>query len=271
MSRASIAIAAAAALLIACGSDNNNNTPDGGTDGGVTLTQAQAATQLCTTISTTCTGSDDQFEAEPENACEDSVKSVPASSTDARGNTPSYNIPVTDPHAKNDDLTCRLAELQLASTDAANKATHCRNAGPTGGGTATAVGKCGDLCDVYCDLQERNCTTASPNFAALSPAITVNFSDHAACVSQCTAELAKGPGTHFSKGGKVNSQAGDTLQCRIWHLGKAAGNPRTHCPHTRFVSNAADVVTPAPTAADCVAATGRPATCGPCSGAPVTQ
>lgn len=225
MSRIFIALAAVVALA-ACGSSNNNTSQ----------TQSSLATSLCTALAQNCPagGADDQFENETETQCEDSVKTV-------------YDMAVDN--ATDDDLTCRLAEAQAAGSDSANRSTHCKNAGPTGGGGGTTgAGKCGSLCDVYCDLQDRNCTSANPNFVTAN--LTANFTDHTDCLTKCAAEIVTGAGTHFSTGGTVNKQAGDSIQCRIWHLGKAQAGPSPHCFHTKLVSAQSATVT----------------TGGPCSG-----
>lgn len=216
MSRIFIALAAAVALA-ACGSSSNNNT----------TTQTQAAiTGLCQALKANCTAGDDQLESgEDESACEDKMKTTTTTGGAARD---AYDLPLTDPN--NDDLTCRENEAKLAASDSANKSAHCLNAGPTGGD------KCGSLCDVFCDLQKRHCDGASSVTSTAPTNTGLADVDHATCVAACNAEIGKGSATHFTKGGKVNDTSGDTLQCRIWHLGKAQANPTPHCFHTRLTS-----------------------------------
>jgi hypothetical protein len=223
MYRTLIALAGVVSLA-ACSSNSTSSTGK---------TQAQLATDLCTALAANCAAgsSDDQFENETETQCEDSVKTV-------------YDTPADT--TNDDDLTCRVAEAQAAASDPTNKSAHCKNAGPTGGGGgATGAGKCGSLCNVYCDLQDRNCTSANPAFVTAS--LTPNFTDHTDCETKCAAEITSGAGTHFSTGGGVNKNGGDSIQCRIWHLGKAQAGPSPHCFHTKLVSaTSATVLTGGP-------------------------
>ena len=90
----------------------------------------------------------------------------------------------------------------------ANPALHCPHAGPSGGNT------CGSWCDNYCYLALRNCTGP----LSLYP-------DLATCMTAC----AKIPA-----GGMPNAAGGNTVQCRIYHLGVAGTDgtsAMTHCPH----------------------------------------
>ena len=66
-------------------------------------------------------------------------------------------------------------------------------------------------CVSFCDLQAATCTGANEQYA-----------DEAACLSAC-AGYAVGANTDTT---------GDTLGCRNYHLGAAAGDPGQHCPHT---------------------------------------
>lgn len=95
-------------------------------------------------------------------------------------------------------LTCRMNQALAA---VANPAGHCAAAGPSGGGV------CGGWCDVYCGLAIGSC-----------PAL---FSDAVACASACGAYPATGT---------AGDVEGDTVQCRIYHLGLAGGDA-AHCPH----------------------------------------
>jgi hypothetical protein len=82
---------------------------------------------------------------------------------------------------------------------------HCPHAGATGGGV------CGDVCDVYCDNLDANCTAGNAQDA-----------DRAACETACAAMT---PGTPAD-------QSGDTAFCRVYHSGVPAfGDPVLHCPH----------------------------------------
>ena len=37
--------------------------------------------------------------------------------------------------------------------------------------------------------------------------------------------------------GNVNDMTGNTIQCRIYHLGAAATDPALHCPHSKTVGD----------------------------------
>jgi hypothetical protein len=217
MSRTSIALATTA-LLAACGGSNNNTTPDAGTpDAGTGTSTAAACASYCTTMVATCTATDAQFDAPNDAAaCNAACTTI-------------YGWPQTDPNAKADDITCRTQHAGLAATakaasDAAGVTLHCKHAGPTG------FQVCGQsFCDVYCDLQVRNCSTTNPLFTG-----TANFASRDACETACVA-------ASFATTGTVGATSGNTVQCRIWHLGKAQAGPATHCPHTRVISVNADL------------------------------
>lgn len=97
-------------------------------------------------------------------------------------------------------LGCRSYHADAAAND-----DHCAHAGPTGGGA------CGDYCDVYCDAALANCTEANQLFA-----------DAASCHAACA---------RFPVAGDVNDRDGNTVQCRLYHLGAARAEPAVHCPH----------------------------------------
>lgn len=102
-------------------------------------------------------------------------------------------------------VACRTTHAGLATS---NAALHCPHAGPSGGNA------CGDWCENYCDLALAACTGANQLFA-----------DRATCLTQC----ATLPAT-----GVPNATSGNTVQCRIYHLGVAsssAANATVHCPH----------------------------------------
>lgn len=97
-------------------------------------------------------------------------------------------------------LGCRQYHAGAAAND-----DHCVHAGPTGGGV------CGTTCDVYCDAATANCTGGEALYA-----------DASACQAACT---------KMPQNGAVNAAAGDSLQCRLYHLGAAKVDPATHCAH----------------------------------------
>ncbi|MBI1944539.1 MAG: hypothetical protein HYS27_02525 [Deltaproteobacteria bacterium] len=97
-------------------------------------------------------------------------------------------------------LGCRQYHAGAAAND-----DHCLHAGPTGGGV------CGAYCDTYCDAATANCTAGN----AL-------YTDRNACLAACSV---------MPNDGVVNAGDGDTVQCRLFHVGAAKADPGTHCPH----------------------------------------
>ncbi len=70
------------------------------------------------------------------------------------------------------------------------------------------------LCAEYCDLAEENC---------IGKGITGFYANREQCLDQCTLLPA---------GGLRDDVSGDTLLCRIYHLGvPAQQDPAMHCPH----------------------------------------
>jgi hypothetical protein len=115
-----------------------------------------------------------------------------------------------------DTLGCHEYHANAAATD---PATHCKHAGPSGANT------CGAWCEVYCDLAQKNCTGGNQLYASTT-----------ACMTACT-----GAGTGTFIQGTPNATAGNTVQCRIYHLGAAGGSAAlatTHCPHGTIPTSA---------------------------------
>ncbi len=74
---------------------------------------------------------------------------------------------------------------------------------------------CGTLCEAYCDQVMAHCMGANALYA-----------DRAACDTACAA-------ANFPEG-TFKDQAGDTIQCRIYHASfPAAADPGLHCPHAK--------------------------------------
>ena len=99
---------------------------------------------------------------------------------------------------------CRIYHAGAAAAD---PALHCDHAGPTGGNV------CGTWCDNYCQLAQANCTGGDELYA-----------DGDACNTACA---------DLEMSGAAGDTSGDSVQCRIYHLG-VAGSPdgaATHCPH----------------------------------------
>jgi hypothetical protein len=110
-------------------------------------------------------------------------------------------------------LECRVANLALVGTDA----TNCRAAGPYGLANAAMMNACGTSnCDAFCQLARAICPTD-------------HAEDQATCVTQCTGYTSD-PSTLDIP--NSSPSAGNTLECREYHLSAALTDPTLHCPHT---------------------------------------
>ena len=149
----------------------------------------------CAKISAVCTGDNAQYES--ESACLDYCATF--------GKLPVGELSDT----AGNTIGCRIYHADVASADAESAQLHCPHAGPSGGDV------CGAWCEVYCQLSSANCAPPS----ALFPG-------DAECLEACAA---------YSDGGDIGATGGDSVQCRIYHLGvagnPAAGGPETHCAH----------------------------------------
>jgi hypothetical protein len=108
-------------------------------------------------------------------------------------------------------LACRITELEKTKAEGfeGKLSDSCRAAGPSGGNV------CGTWCENYCHLAIKNCSGEVTYFET--------FND---CKQACS---------EFPTDGEVASAQGDTVQCRIYHLGVAgddlSGGAEIHCPH----------------------------------------
>jgi hypothetical protein len=111
-------------------------------------------------------------------------------------------------------LGCRSYHAVAAMT---NPILHCPHAGPSGGNT------CGSWCDNYCQLALANCTGANKLYDTT-----------AACMTACAP---------LSTQGFPNDATGNTVQCRIFHVGLAGGSDSLaamECPHGKVTPAAGD-------------------------------
>lgn len=116
------------------------------------------------------------------------------------------NLDPGDSEASGNTLACRQVEAQTAKLEKAS----CANAGPGGNGI------CGTDCEAWCGLLEKACPD--------------DFDDLAGdCEGRCAA-LADD--ASFNVGAQYYS--GDTLQCRLIHVGAALSAPAGHCKHAAF-------------------------------------
>jgi hypothetical protein len=115
------------------------------------------------------------------------------------------HLPEGDVEGSGNTVTCRASQADSAK---AIPAEHCPNAGPGGGDT------CGSNCEAYCQLLESVC----PDKYALLDG----------CQTSCAGL--------DDDGNKVVID-GANLQCRLYHVGAAAGTPAenmTHCAHAEY-------------------------------------
>lgn len=89
--------------------------------------------------------------------------------------------------------------------------TGCTVGGGGGPAAAGADANSAAACTEYCTLAQANCTEANALYA-----------DQTACEAACA---------KLSVAGVTGDADGDTVQCRIYHLGAAKDDPATHCEH----------------------------------------
>jgi len=103
---------------------------------------------------------------------------------------------------------CRIYHSLVAGISSSLAVTHCPHASHSGADT------CGSYCEVYCQLALQHCTGAN-----------VLFPNSGACMTACTP---------LKTTGKPGDVDGDSIQCRIYHLGAASAGGAaadTHCGH----------------------------------------
>ena len=155
-----------------------------------------ACQAYCATMTTTCTGGALQYATEAAcNASCNRARTGPALWSEGTAGTAANS------------LACRVTHVGLAASSG-NTAVHCPHAGASGGNL------CGNWCENYCDAALAACTGARALHA-----------DKATCLTACAALPATGV---------PNATSGNTVQCRIYHLGVAASseaNAAVHCAH----------------------------------------
>jgi len=103
---------------------------------------------------------------------------------------------------------CRIYHTLVGGTSTANAGVHCPHGTHSGGNV------CGTWCDVYCQLAQQYCNGTNKIYD--TPQL---------CMTACNG---------LNSTGAPGATAGDTLQCRIYHLAVAStssANAVTHCPH----------------------------------------
>jgi hypothetical protein len=124
--------------------------------------------------------------------------------------------PVFELGAISDSLTDTLG-CRIWHANAAGPAPqiHCPHAGPLGGQ------HCGDQCEAFCNLDTSYCTGTNSAYDGGEPT----------CLAACPKYMY----VIALDAGDLTSTAGNTLNCRIWHLESAYTSSMAaqyHCPHT---------------------------------------
>jgi hypothetical protein len=171
------------------------NLPADGDAG--TTTQAFTCDAYCANITKNCTG--DQTEYLNVDIC--------------KGMCSHFELGPAD-HVNGDTLSCRSYHAISAAQD---PTTHCKHAGPTGGG------HCGsDPCIPFCALDAALCADGNNPYPGGELACRTAYVNYTYKLGPTDVELLV---------------VGATLNCRLWHLESAydPNNPvakTTHCPHT---------------------------------------
>ena len=105
-------------------------------------------------------------------------------------------------------IACRTFQAAAAELDPAGT---CAGAGPGGAGV------CGDDCASFCAMGDVICGADFP------------YASTAECLTACAGFTSTPP---FD----ASDLAGNTRECRLYHLTAAAIDPTLHCPHTGATS-----------------------------------
>ena len=169
-------------------------------DAGGTDEELPTCAGYCATVMANCTDDNAQYGSESACIiyCETSGPIPLGATTDTGGNT----------------VGCRAYHADVAGSAPGDgsAATHCPHAGPSGGAI------CGSWCDNYCHLAMTNCTGDYELYA-----------DADACTAACDGI------TVIEAANPASVTGGDSMQCRIYHLGVAGTegdvSAEIHCPH----------------------------------------
>jgi hypothetical protein len=106
-------------------------------------------------------------------------------------------------------VECRLARAELAGVTG-EPVTYCASAGPGGAGV------CGSNCEGYCTIMAKTCTLLIGSFEA--------------CLPECASvpDLSDPPDNITYD---ISVQAGDSVQCRLFHVSAATVDAIQHCGH----------------------------------------
>ena len=146
----------------------------------------------CSTVMANCKGDNAVYEGSA--TCYAVCKALPEGKAgDDSGNT----------------VRCRLHQAEEAGPQGVNEpAQHCPGAGPGGQGPEGEV-LCSENCDGFCSIMQSVCD---------------DYGSLEACKTACKAVPDLG-------GYDTSHSAGDSVQCRLWHVSAAADEPNPHCLH----------------------------------------
>lgn len=111
-------------------------------------------------------------------------------------------------------IACRIRYVGEALVEPSD--LNCNAASFWGGGI------CGEVCPLYCDLVQQNCTGSDQVYP-----------DRRTCLTTCDVLNAAGRFDDWVFTAEV-----DSVQCRLYHAGPpAVQSPQLHCPHTRVYND----------------------------------
>jgi hypothetical protein len=148
---------------------------------------------------------------EIENLCQSQILGCKAPFTQASCVNVAENfLPGFRNATSGNSNNCRLYHSLVGITQ--NQTAHCLHGGTDGGFKDGGV--CGSICEAYCTLQEKVCPT--------------NFNSTATCLTVCA---------NFTKTGLIGATDGNSIQCRLYHVGVAAdltpaAGYLAHCNHS---------------------------------------
>lgn len=163
----------------------------GGGTGGDGGAPASLCDEYCQIVEATCTDDQDQWFS--STLCLLHCELLPQGERgDQVGNT----------------VGCRLFNAERAQVNG-EFAIHCPRAGPGGDGV------CGSNCESYCTVMQQACAAE----------FTEDHNGIVDCIDDCTANVPDLGGYNAS------IQEGNSIQCRLYHLGAATDDPDQHCEH----------------------------------------
>ena len=160
----------------------------------------------CATVQTNCLGADAQY-VNLESCLETCARLPEGTEGDTQINT----------------VHCRLSQAEDAALE---PFFACTFAGPAGSG------ECDSNCESLCTLAMQACDPTKPEENA-----GAFYADKAACMTDC--EQVPDLGT-YTTDPAVQQYSGGHVQCRIYHVISAFGEPDSHCAHVKGVAPCAD-------------------------------